>query len=122
MANSRSHLLAGGAISLSGMMFLKWLRNEKLTFWDGVGAALVGCFGACLPDLLEPPDNPSHRKVLHSMAIGGAGIPFTISKTYKGDWSFASTNGDRDFIIILSLGYLSHLVLDAGTPRGLPIL
>jgi hypothetical protein len=74
VANSGPHLLAGGAIDLSGMMFLRWLKNEKLTFWEGIGAVLVGCFGACLPDLLEPPNNPSHRKFLHSMTVGGVGL------------------------------------------------
>jgi membrane-bound metal-dependent hydrolase YbcI (DUF457 family) len=120
MANSGTHLMVGGMVGLSGMIFLKWVRNEKLTFWEGVGGVLVGCFGACLPDLLEPANNPQHRKALHSVAVGGAGIPFSISKIYEGAWSL--TQGEKDILIVLLLGYFSHLVLDGRTPRGLPIL
>ena len=119
MSNSGTHLLVGGASGLAGMICLKWLRNERLTFWEGVAGVLIGCSGAFLPDFFEPPISPSHRKILHSVGMGAAGIPFTISKIYRGAWTL--TPGDRDFLIILSLGYLSHLILDARTPKGLPI-
>jgi membrane-bound metal-dependent hydrolase YbcI (DUF457 family) len=119
MPNSGTHLIVGGVVGLSGMIFLKWVRNEKLTFWEGVGGVLAGCFGASLPDLLEPANSPSHRKVLHSMTIGGAGIPFSISRIYEGVWSL--TQEEKDISIIFLLGYFSHLVLDGRTPKGLPM-
>lgn len=120
MPNSGTHLIVGGMVGLTGMIFLKWIRNEKVTFWEGVGGVLAGCLGASLPDLLEPVNNPSHRKVLHSIAMGGTGIPFSISRIYEGVWPL--TQEERDILIILLSGYFSHLVLDGGTPRGLPIL
>lgn len=113
---------------------------------------IAGCFwgyvGSRLPDIIEPALSPNHRQFAHS-AIAGIGISKSIYLFLK-DWEeyyrasanhFKSkqiqTDWLKKFIYIvleflfriiaagfcgLSAGYLSHLILDGSTPKGLPLV
>lgn len=82
-----------------------------------VGCA-VGTVAGILPDTLEPAYHPGHRSVCHSVAAGlvvGIGIKKlnenpSIPRPLK---TLGNTAG---------AAYISHLVMDSQTPKGLPIL
>ena len=81
----------------------------------GVGA---GALGGMLPDILEPATNPRHRKFFHSQTFGlvvtGSAIGVAVQKNIDLDI--------KEALGLLVVGYLSHLVLDAQTPAGLPAI
>ncbi len=73
-------------------------------------------FGALLPDKLDPPFSPRHRKFAHSKILLFLFIVLTLITLYLlstdenlGLWS----------LYYFLLGYISHLVLDSFTPAGL---
>ncbi len=85
----------------------------------GEAALATGaCFlGSLCPDVLEPALHSWHRGPCHSLAAGGvAGHVATVPLLG------AMTPGFEAVLIsFFALGYLSHLVMDAGTPRCLPL-
>lgn len=72
--------------------------------------------GALLPDKLDPPFSPRHRRFAHSkillfLFIGMTVVTLLLLSTDEnlGLWS----------LYYFLLGYISHLVLDSFTPAGL---
>jgi membrane-bound metal-dependent hydrolase YbcI (DUF457 family) len=71
-------------------------------------------------DMLEPALSPDHRNVAHSFVAGSTLLSFARHRcgVDNCDW--------EEFQKILwaaaTTGYLSHLLADASTPRGLPLL
>ena len=76
----------------------------------GIGLTI---FGSLLPDIVEPANDPRHRSNFHSIQLGLILVlcllillneltPLTL------------------LVVYIIAGYLSHLFLDATTPRGLP--
>lgn len=121
MPNFDTHF-NGGAVS--GMFtavttLISAKRNEKITLGDVVASAIIGglsgSVGGVLPDLLEPATHPNHRGVMHSsLALVGAGsLPFIQSVQNTDLYS-------RIVINSFSIGYVSHLIMDASTPKSLP--
>ena len=81
------------------------------------GLALVA--GAA-PDLFEPAAHPHHRQLAHSVAAGGVLTKFAFDKC-----GFLNCEWDEFAKIAMAAGiagYISHLVADACTPCGLPLL
>lgn len=79
-----------------------------------------GIVGAKLPDILEPAIHSHHRAFFHSLVMAG-GIAWAIQKILSRS---RETPGQRLFraaVLGIAVGYVSHLALDALTPRGLPI-
>jgi len=82
-------------------------------------APIAGAAGGVTPDLLEPATDPNHRAFCHSLTSGSA-IGLGLSKI--------PLNTDSRNINLLNVclrssgvGYVTHLVQDAGTPMGLPV-
>ena len=117
-----------------------------------IGGGLGGYVGGRLPDLVEPANTPVHRSMAHSLAAAGAGTwALSSLKGWEDNCRARATRarqaanrreGDQlDWFIWLfnviqqlfwhaaagftagaAGGYLSHLALDAFTPKGLPLL
>lgn len=112
-----------------------------------VGAGVGGAIGGRLADVLEPALSPNHRRIAHSgLAAAGlfraahAGWPTRcrelagVCRTRSADFGRTVEQRQNDRLEELSwrflaglvegflAGYASHLVLDAGTPKGLPLL
>lgn len=115
---------------------------------QGVGGCLGGTVGQAIPDLLEPALHSHHRDLAHSFAAGVAVVELTrrviaVWNTYcranaaaaqrkacpelspserfacgaeAAFWKVAIGFGPG-----LAAGYVSHLALDASTPRGIPL-
>lgn len=117
---------------------------------EAAGGGLGGWLGALLPDWLEPAVHSFHRNIAHSVAAGVAVAEGARRglRSWESYWrnradEFANKRrqADGDIVsILLNLmaegacrilagiaagivgGFASHLVLDAGTPRSIPLI
>lgn len=115
-----------------------------------IGGAIGGNLGARMPDWIEPAVHSHHRNIAHSVTAGTSIVAYAAKKTRAWERQcreraayFAERleNPHLDFfdrikyglaelfwrIAVgfargLGAGYLSHLALDARTPRGIPLL
>jgi len=72
---------------------------------------------AALPDLLKPAYHPNHRALFHGVCCGGA-LAYSAFGKHTNRWR----EDDRYGVRVGLLAYLSHLFLDAGTPKSLPLI
>lgn len=150
MPNRRAHGWIGAGFGLTaGVIFSDDLPTEARWIYS-LAAGVGGTIGGVMPDVLEPAIHAHHRDVCHSVAAGG-GLSFgglsaasSSTKELRSDAAqlramrLALPDGDqrrtslaaREFLIYALLGfsagfvtgYLSHLVADAATPRGIPVV
>jgi inner membrane protein len=77
--------------------------------------------GSVLPDIIEPPRNRRHRKFFHSLVLLVLLLVF-LHNAYTllliGSPADEVTIG----LFFAGVGYASHLILDALTPAGLPVV
>jgi len=149
MANGKTHEVVGMAAG-SGVALFR-ARNQPLAdqLVEGVGGAIGGYLGGKMPDVLEPAIHAWHRNFCHSWTVGAlvAGGVAALGRWEKDCRERAADfrrrrlaadvqplmaffywlaelfwNLAAGFLAGLGAGYVSHLVLDASTPRGLPLL
>jgi len=150
MSNRATHMLVGGVGGAAVAGILSCDTPWDQMFPEILGGAFGGLVGGCLPDILDPPDSPNHRAVAHSIA-GGVGVGYLLTKPASRihelraaacrveaqaqairlyDSSRALRLDIFAFVLRmaagftsgLGAGYLSHLALDSGTPKGLPVI
>lgn len=114
--NRDEHALLGAATGILVDVWITQRRSAPPSAGRLVLSAIGGSFAGILPDYLEPAYDPNHRRFFHSITfqiLCVAGV--------AGAWSRASRS-DEPRIILTSLvyAYLSHLLADALTPKGLP--
>jgi len=120
MPNFNTHLMAGITVGVGMNVAKQWgekaMEPQKrfdwgeMLIWGGIGGA-----AACLPDLLEPStNNPNHRGFFHSVVIAAV-----VLYSIKGKHSRGLPPAFKVFLSIVGYSYLSHLALDALTPRSL---
>lgn len=149
MPNGRTHKRVGeaaGALTAFVMADGQPMADRLI---ETFGGALGGHFGGSLPDLIDPATSPNHRSLGHGVVPVAAGVRCTVPNV--GEWQNglreqarfhaanrenAQTDFDTFFhgvaeivfrlgagaIPGLIAGYVSHVALDAGTPKGLPII
>ncbi len=131
MANFKKHFATGAVVGGTANVIWQLLKiygspDAPKDFWDALSRidlgtvamyAAGGAVIASLPDILEPARHPNHRSVFHSLSCGTA-----VSYAAFGKHSQALDPEDRHTVQVLALSYLSHLFLDAGTPKGLPLI
>ena len=131
MPNLKQHVAVGAAVG--GGLNLAWQLHKlydsseppnglweavnRIDFFEVAAFAAVGVLCAALPDILEPATSPNHRALLHSVCCGGA-VTYGAFGKHTGKWR----PEDRMAVRIAALSYLSHLALDSGTPKGLPVV
>lgn len=130
MANTKQHAATGGLIGLGlGLLFNASKQQQRINTnpdykfdWTefalcGLGGGAIGTVAGVLPDVIEPATNPNHRKLFHSVTAGTI-VTYGMVKANQSNL----TDEAKAMINIVSAGYLSHLVLDSRTPKGLPLL
>ena len=118
MASSKVHLLVGAGVSTGAYFGFCQLTNRKPTFAEAVVAGATGALVALVPDILEPALHPNHRSLFHSVTGGAA-----LVQSARGALRSTTLTAETKFILVLLLiGYVSHLLADAATPKGLPVL
>jgi len=119
MANGVVHRWA--AAGVVGLVCLNAESKEKEQTAKPIVGATLAALLTNLPDMLEPATHPGHRQFFHSLAfaslLGVAGY-----KAYQWQPENPTEEGLR-FLLMVGIGaYLVHLVLDASTPKSLPLL
>lgn len=118
MPNSGTHFVVGAGISALTYLIIKRARNEPTQLQELVAVGFVGGAVALLPDIIDPPLSPNHRGIGHSIALSGILIPVLLKQIEENP---NMTPDQRDFTKSIVVGFVSHLILDAGTPAGLPL-
>jgi membrane-bound metal-dependent hydrolase YbcI (DUF457 family) len=130
MANTKKHAATGAIIGLIGGTIANLIYQKKQAANDSNyqfdrnslllsagGGALLGMVCGVIPDILEPAYHSHHRSVFHSIATFSA-ISYGLLKANESNL----TPEEKATINIAGMSYLSHLLLDGETPRGLPLL
>jgi len=116
---------------------------------ESAGGALGGAFGGILPDLIDPPVSSLHRSSAHGVVpVSGAAVVWASQldswqdalrqqaedhrwqAAQSDNWIFALGHSAAELLLRLlagflagfGAGYLSHVVLDFGTPRCIPLI
>jgi membrane-bound metal-dependent hydrolase YbcI (DUF457 family) len=150
MPNASTHAIFGVAAGSVYANARSQSHNDTARFLETVGGATGGYLGARLPDILEPAFCPSHRAFAHSITACGAVI--RVGRDQLQDWegwcrakaaqllqqslAYPAGSIERVFLHLSATaltilagalagfvaGYASHLILDALTPNGLPLI
>jgi membrane-bound metal-dependent hydrolase YbcI (DUF457 family) len=118
MPCAKEHLIAGLAVGAAVNGVIQWLeclddQNKRFDWGELLVCTAAGGAAALLPDILEPADSPHHRKFFHSITAAGL-VVYSISGRHTNGYSASA----RKILMVLGMGYLSHLVADAGTPKS----
>ena len=149
MSNGPTHSIVG---TTTGLGFAAYrARNERPSaFLAGtIGGAIGGALGGLGPDIAEPAIHSWHRSTAHSYAAAATIVTTTAhviehwqnycrarAQSHNEARVLATSDPARlfhglmaflwhllsGFAAGLPAGYLSHLVLDSFTPRGIPLL
>ncbi len=120
MANGMTHSIVGGLSGLAVSLcdtddYGRSTHNPVLT-------TAVGTFFGKLPDILEPAlKNPHHRQFCHSVTVLVT-LGYGLKKVYEWKPKDDVEGVFRCLALCAGVGYISHLLLDASTPRSLPLL
>ena len=124
-----THFIGGILFGLAGYFILVSIQSNSISpysiFFDlfeesmMIKTTLLFLFltlGALIPDKLDPPFSPKHRKFAHSKAIFFLFIIITALTLF-----LLSTQENLVLwsLYFFLLGYISHLALDSLTPAGL---
>jgi membrane-bound metal-dependent hydrolase YbcI (DUF457 family) len=120
MSSAKHHALLGATVGAAADILFQLWRSQQVPGrpfdWLQLAAcAAVGGGIGILADVLEPAINPNHRAFFHSVTFG-VGAFYATHGPHTCKW----TQDQRAAGCLCCYCYLSHLVADARTPRGLP--
>lgn len=118
MSSGKTHLAVGAVTGLA--IALVDNKKHKLIHNPIIAPALGAFFGK-LPDIIEPAYHPNHRQFFHSTVIFSA-IGLGLYKVYHWELETGFEKIMRGVMLISGCSYLSHLICDSTTPKGLPLI
>jgi len=149
MPNRRVHLAVATPVGV-GYAAYKSLNQSGLSFLvESTGGAIGGALGGILPDIIDPPFSSWHRSRAHGLApVSGAAAVWAsqldswqtalrqqaeshhLSAAHSDNWILAVGHSAAEllfrllagFVAGFGAGYLSHVILDFGTPRCIPLI
>lgn len=120
--NAKQHICIGamaGAGYTVGMYL--WIKRKEPNYnfpWKKLFVNIsLGLAFAKLPDWIEPATNPNHRKFFHSLTTAGL-----VGYGMYGKHTHNINVNLLDYIRSIGFAYLSHLAVDATTPKSLPLI
>jgi len=137
MASRKEHDELGAVFGIGAALLKAALADQIKTPADflavGLGGLVGGVGGSRAPDVLEPATHPGHRSTMHSAVVTSAlvlkGGEFVIETSNEMITDQHTDPVDRFGRLFLSsmmvaapVGYASHILADAGTPAGIPLL
>jgi hypothetical protein len=150
MAGRREHDVAGAIAGfVSALVTAPKSANAAELAMELLGGVLGGRVGSRIPDVLEPAIHSHHRDVCHGLTFAMTALPTgaRLASTAqdrlraRADQFRARREASEDgferlvmavaeivcrvaagFVGAIVPGYASHLALDAGTPRGIPLM
>ncbi|MFK3861258.1 metal-dependent hydrolase [Pseudoalteromonas rhizosphaerae] len=118
MPNANTHMLVGAGVSMTAAL----LDENKHSVSHHIAIApAVGALMGKLPDILEPAFHPNHRQFFHGVTVLTM-LTTGVVKAYRWSPEESSEKFIRGLMLIAGVAYLSHLICDASTPKGLPLL
>ena len=148
MPNYDVHFQVGAAAGGGYALYMSYGQPGWHIVAETAGGVFGGIAGGLLPDRIDAPSNPWHRAEAHSVAISG--VAGRLVSIQLPGWQ-ASLRAQADYYAVMRAqsasplqqfffwlaecacrflagaiagvlaGYASHLVLDALTPRSLPL-
>ncbi|MHA2358002.1 MAG: metal-dependent hydrolase [Candidatus Heimdallarchaeaceae archaeon] len=122
MSRRLTHIVGGLVFSLPLVGLVYYLFTDEFDFLRLTGILTVSFVfafaGSILPDIIERPRKPDHRRFFHSwfmlavIFIAAFFVCFLIIPRYEQEYIVYPIFG-------LLLGYLSHLLLDSTTKISL---
>ncbi len=149
MPNRRTHLAVGATVGVAWSALNALDQSAFDVILEGLGGWYGGRAGAVLPDILDPPVHPGHRALAHGiLPVGRAGIFWAKNLEPCQDYLRRLANHHRaqrmiaqnplevlghllaecifrllaGFAAGLGAGYISHIILDLGTPGRIPLV
>jgi len=119
MANGATHIWAGCVAGFAAGLIDQ--REKFESGLDPIASSAIGAVFGKLPDWLEPASNPHHRQFFHS-GLMFAVVCVGFNKAFKWKPADPIEKLIRSALLAAAGGYASHLLLDATTPRSLPII
>ncbi len=119
MPNANTHALVGGLVGTSNYIIQHRIQNEQFDLGELLAVSLGSVFFGLLADRIDPPTNPNHRSIGHSVSINTLLLPKL--------WNAIENNTNLNFkqkkyFQSMICSYASHLALDSTTPMGLPLI
>jgi membrane-bound metal-dependent hydrolase YbcI (DUF457 family) len=119
---AKQHFLSAACVGLAvnavkQAVQMNLAPSRQFDWLEFAGCGLVGGVVGLVPDLIEPAVSPNHRGFFHSVGWGTA-LFYITHGPHSRNW----TDGDRTAAQMLCLCYLSHLVADASTPKGINLI
>lgn len=118
MPNAKIHMFVDLGVGMTSSLLH---RSKHPVSHHTVIAPVVGAFMGRLPDILEPLFHPNHRQFFHGVKVLTL-LSTGLIKVYQWGPDESFEKFVRGVILIGGIAYLSHLMLDASTPKGLPLL
>ena len=147
MPNRSTHLRFAVPIASAAAGLAAARSGSPDTLLDALVGAVGGVIGGAAPDVLEPALSPNHRSVFHGVVTGSALVLATFTsweamcRSRCDEWQRVAHTHNPDcpnrseaernallwrlaaaLLIGIAVGYASHLLLDARTPRGIPFV
>ena len=147
MPNKRFHIKLGAASGgvVAGMVALQ--RESPDVVLETVAGIVGGTLGGMAPDVIEPAVSPRHRAFFHG-AVAGTALSTAAFLSWEANCRAQSAHWDSvaalhdpscqlhadckrsalawrlmaALIVGIAVGYASHLVADAQTPLGIPLI
>lgn len=149
MPKRKTHTQVGAVSGATTAFLLSQGQSPENRFLECIGGAIGGHCGGQAPDIIDPPTWPGHRSTAHSYAVGT--ITISKANAMISSWQnhfrwlakefeLKKEQQESDlgriiyglleifstiavgFVPGLLAGYVSHLVLDGSTKKGLPII
>jgi membrane-bound metal-dependent hydrolase YbcI (DUF457 family) len=115
--NASEHMLGGVIATSLTYLLVSSATGETPTMGGFFTAAVVGIPAGLMLDLIEPAVHPHHRGPAHSMAAFGG-----LAALANGLWCDSTVAPlTKVWGLVALAGISSHHILDASTPRGLPL-
>ncbi|WP_292486248.1 metal-dependent hydrolase [Methanohalobium sp.] len=121
MPRYKTHITAGAISGLIVLLILGKIHNITISPLLSMIAILFSVMGSTLPDKIEPAKNSKHRKFFHSKVILFTTSYLLYEIFNTGNVAYFNENILTLYTGFILAGYLSHLILDATTPSGLPL-
>lgn len=95
--------------------------TENKTLEKPLAAGGLGYVLGTLPDRIEPATSPNHRQFFHSYTFLGL-VCAGMYKTYRWETENEWQSLARFALLAAGGAYMAHLLMDATTPKGLPVI
>lgn len=118
MPNAKTHMLLGAGVGVTAVLLDK---NKHPVSHHITIVPVVGAVMGKLPDILDPEFHPNHRQFFHGVTLLTL-LSAGLLKAYRWSPEEPFEKFIRGLMLIRGVAYLSHLICDASTPKGLPLL